>query len=134
MKTLVLILSIMSILLGGSGRKAVSEVVRPEVCCSGGEVPHSGEVIGHSSNRDFCITAPFGYSFTGYSGMNYVPVRNLDSGRRTSPKSRSTFRIVKSGKVIDNKNLYPLLALSFSQQPGTHSSQRFLYSICRLRL
>jgi len=42
--------------------------------------------------------------------------------------------MVKGGKIIDNNHLHPFLAQSFVLLAGIHIPERFLFSICRLRL
>ena len=43
-------------------------------------------------------------------------------------------RIIKGGKVIDNNRTHPFLTPFFVPLSGMHVSDRYLFSICRLRL
>ena len=70
----------------------------------------------------------------GGGSSNSVSARNTNTGRRTSPQTRSTFRIIKGGKVIDNNRTHPFLTPVFVPLSGMHISERYLFSICRLRL
>ena len=70
--------------------------------------------------------------FSGGKPDNVSGVSSAES--RPSPQTKSTFRVVKSGKVIDNNNLHPFLTPSFIALSGTRTFERYLYSICRLRI
>ena len=134
MKLLTLILSLLLSLFAGGRANSVSELQPDGSQCSISERSSSEKTVDHSLNRDICITAAQGYSFTGNNSTNSVSVRTTNAGRRTSPQTKSTFRVVKSGKVIDNNNIHPFLTPSFITLSGTRTSERYLYSICRLRL
>lgn len=134
MKILTLILSLLLSLFSGDKAGRVSDVQEAVGQCSISERSSSEKTVDHSLNRDICITAAQGYSFTGSNSTNSVSVRTSNTGRRTSPQTKSTFRVVKSGKVIDNNNIHPFLTPSFIKLSGTRTSERYLYSICRLRL
>ena len=134
MKILTLILSLLLSLFSGDKAGRVSDVQEAVGQCSISERSSSEKTVDHSLNRDICITAAQGYSFTGSNSTNSVSARTSNTGRRTSPQTKSTFRVVKSGKVIDNNNIHPFLTPSFIKLSGTRTSERYLYSICRLRL
>ena len=134
MKLLTLILSLLLSLFAGGKADTVSEVQSAASQCSVSERSSSEKTVDHSLNRDICITAAQGYSFTGNNSTNSVSVRTTNAGRRTSPQSKSTFRVIKAGKVIDNNNLHPFLTPSFIALSGTRTFERDLYSICRLRI
>ena len=134
MKILTLILSLLLSLFSGDKAGRVNDVQEAVGQCSISERSSSEKTVDYSLNRDICITAAQGYSFTGSNSTNSVSVRNSNTGRRTSPQTKSTFRVVKSGKVIDNNNIHPFLTPSFIKLSGTRTSERYLYSICRLRL
>ena len=112
-----------------------------ETCVSSQESRHSVTASSSSEksndialNREICITAAQGYTFAGNESSNFVSIRTAQSGRRTSPQTRSNSRIVKGGKVIDNNHLHPFLAQPVLQSGGTHISERYLFSLCTLRL
>lgn len=134
MKCLVLILSLLLSLFSGGKPDNVSEVSSAENRYSVSERSSSENAVDHTLNRDIRITAAQGYSFTGYSSTNSVSVRTANTGRRPAHQTKSTFRVVKSGKVIDNNNLHPFLTPSFVALSGTRTFERYLYSICRLRI
>ena len=133
MKGLLLIWSVMLSLLGGGRTEVVCEAVAPQTRHAVGEAPSSDRSMDHRLNRDLCITSAQSYSFTGGNSIQSVSVRTSQTGRRTSPETKSTSRIVKSGKVIDNNHLHPFLTLSFCVLSGPLTSERYLYSLCRLR-
>ena len=134
MMCFVLILSLLLSLFPGGKPDNVSGVSSAESRYSVSERSSSENAVDHAINRDICITAVQGYSFTGNNSTNSVSVWTTNAGRRTSPQTKSTFRVVKSGKVIDNNNLHPFLTPSFIALSGTRTFERYLYSICRLRI
>ncbi|MBO6168749.1 MAG: hypothetical protein J6O51_02130 [Bacteroidales bacterium] len=101
---------------------------------SGGRTEEVSAVSAVTHNRDICIIAAQGYTFAGSDSTNSVSVKTAQSGRRVNPQVRSTFRIVKCGKVINNNHLHPFLAQSVVHLAGIYISERYLFSICRLRL
>lgn len=134
MKCFVLILSLLLSLFSGGKLDNVSEVSSAESRYSVSERSSSENAVDHTINRDICITAAQGYSFAGNNSPNSVSVRTTNTGRWPSTRTKSTFRIVKSGKVIDNNNLHPFLTPSFVVLSGIRTFERYLYSICRLRI
>ena len=134
MKSLVLILSLLLSLFSGGKEANVSEISAQEstvnVTASSSSEKQTDQVV----NREICITAAQGYTFAGNENSNSVSVRTAQGGRRTSPQTKSNSRIVKGGKVINNNNLHPFLAQSVLQLGGTHTSERYLFSLCSLRL
>ena len=133
MKLIVLIVSFLLSFLSGVD----AEPIRAEAessQCSVIESQPSEKIADYTQNRDLCLTAAQGYSFAGDGNSNSVSIRVTQSGRRTSQQSRSTFRIIKGGKVIDNNHQHTFLARSIIHQAGTYISERYLFSICRLRL
>ena len=132
---LLLILSLLLSLFSGGKNRTEAVVASDEGAFCASEASSSDtREAGYSLNRDLCITAAQGQSFAGDGSSNSVSVRTTNTGRRTSPQNRFSFRIVKGGKVIDNNRTHPFLAPVFVPLSGTHISERYLFSICRLRL
>ena len=134
MKSLVLILSLVLSFFFGGKDGIVSEVSPGGDSVSVTASPSSEKQTDRALNREICITAAQGYTFAGNETSNFVSVRTAQSGRRTTPQTRSNSRIVKGGKVIDNNHLHPFLSQSILQLGGTHISDRYLFSLCTLRL
>ena len=132
MKSMLLIFSVLLSFLSGGRSDAVRDIPAHErsVC----DNPTEEKGIDLSPGRDICITAASGYSFAGGGSSNSVSARVNQSGRRTSSQIRSTSRIIKGGKVIDNNRLHPFLSQSIVHQAGLYIPERYLFSICRLRL
>lgn len=101
------------------------------VRCADSKSEFEGDYV---PGKDFCITATQGQSFSGEGNSNSVSPRTTSGGRRVQTQSKSTFRILKCGKVVDNNNIHPFLTSSFIILSGTCIHQRYLYAICRLRL
>ena len=102
--------------------------------CNVSACQSSAEAVDYTQNKEICITAAQGYAFAGSNSTNSVSVRTTQSFRRLNQPVRSSFRIVKGGKIIDNNHLHPFLAQSFVHLAGIYISERYLLSICRLRL
>lgn len=134
MKWMLLILSLILSLSGGGRSEAVGEAPAQDTPCSVSDAPSSDQSPDYAPNRDICLTSAQGYSFTGNDSTNSVSVRNSNTGRRTSPQTKSTFRMVKSGKVVDNNLFHLFLTLSSPTLSGIHDPGRYLFSLCRLRL
>ena len=132
-KPILLILSLLlSLLSGGKVEKtAISAEAENKHFVS--ETSSNERTPDYSRERECCITAVQGYAFSGNESSNSVSIRTPQSGRRSSSQMKSSFRIIKSGKVIDNKILHPFLALSYQQLSGLIFSERYLFIICRLR-
>ena len=133
-KQVVLILSFLLSLFSGGRTELVDDSSSQDVLCAVTEDQSHEDAAGYAQNRELCITAAQGYSFSSDSNPNSVSIRVTQSGRRTQSQVRSTVRIIKSGKVIDNNHSYPFLAESIVHQAGMYVPQRYLFSICRLRL
>lgn len=133
-KQVVLILSFLLSLFSGGRTDVVCDSSSQDVLCAVTEDQSHENTAGYARSKDLCITAAQGYSFSGDSNPNSVSIRVTQSGRRTQSQVRSTFRIIKGGKVIDNNHSHPFLAESVSHQVGMYVPQRYLFSICRLRL
>lgn len=85
-------------------------------------------------NRDLCLTAVPGQVLAGGGTGHAGSLRPGQGGRRISPQTRAPFRIVKGGKVIGNHRTHPFLARASAPESGMSVPERYLFSICRLRL
>ena len=133
MKALALILSLLlSFLFGGDkGGSAVQDGTSSELIV---EKPYSDVQGENFSNREMCLTAASGYSFAGNDSTSTPSVRTTTARRRVNQNLRSSFRMVKAGKVVDNNSLFPSSAPSRIVLSGLFDSGRLFLSICRLRL
>jgi hypothetical protein len=132
-KQVTLILSFLLFFLSG-GRAEVVTGSQESGQYSVSEGQSTNKTSDYTQNRELCIAAAQGYTFAGEGGASSVLVRVPQSGRRTQPQIRSTFRIVKGGRIIDNNHLHPFLAQSFVHLAGMYLSDRYLFSLCSLRL
>ena len=124
MKAFGLILSFfLSLLFGGKADDVVSEP-GADGQYSIAEAPSKDNTADLTRNREICITAAQGYSFAGGDSTHSVSVRINSGGRR----------VIKGGKVIDNNHEHPFLAQPFVHQAGVFLPERYLFSLCRLRL
>lgn len=133
MKTFFSILSVLlSLLFGRADTQTDTGSLQEQTTLT--ETASSDNTQDYSLNRDICLAAAQGYTFAGSENISSVSLRSNPTSRRTSPQTKSSFRIVKGGKVIDNNNLHPFLSPSFIRLSGLHISERYLFSICRLRI
>lgn len=101
---------------------------------------HSTESRHETKNIAQCLitesstTSALDFSFSRNSLTQSFSYRSANSSQQTSPQVKSSCRIVKCGKIIDNNRLHPFLTISFVRLSGIFISERYLYSICRLRL
>ena len=134
MRLAALILSILLSFLAGERTTDTHAYSQNAGHCSVSESQSNEKTADYTRNRELCIAAAQGYTFAGGGSTNSVLVRVTQSGRRTQPQVRSTFRIIKDGKIIDNNHLHPFLAQSIVHQAGVYISDRYLFSIYSLRL
>lgn len=134
MKLTVLILSLLlSLLTGGRVGGAAPAYPQEDDSYSIAEVPASRQPSDFAANRDICLTAAQGYTFAGDSTVTSLSVRSTTS-RRTTSQTKSNFRIIKDGKVVDNNHSHPFMAQSFTMLSGPRISERYIFSLCCLRI
>lgn len=86
-------------------------------------------------SRDFGSAAILPIRPAEYSGenTNCVPSYRSDgSGRRVQPSQKSSFLVVRQGKVTDRHSHHAYLRELMKFQCGIHSSERYLHTICTL--
>lgn len=134
MRIAVLLLSFLLSFLSGTEADAVADVSGPAggYCIS--ETPSTDNPQARNLTQDICLAAAHGYTFAGNGSTNYLSLRVTQTGKRSSSQLRSTFRIVKCGKIIDNNHIHPFLSQSLIHLSGVYLPERYLFSICRLRL
>ncbi len=87
------------------------------------------------SNPNYNAQAILPVQSARFSGenTNVTPsVRSTSSSRRMQVSQKYPFRIVKAGKVIDRNNFYIFLTELLQFQTGTHSTRRYIHTICCL--
>ena len=131
-----ILISILSFFVSGSGA-SVAESTFSESSIDATVVkdaPSSEKAADHTLHKDMCITAAQGWSFSGSESSNTVLLRTSQTGRRTTQSTKTTFRLVRTGKIIDTHNFSPFLSALFPKADGAQSFYRYLNSICCLRL
>lgn len=71
-------------------------------------------------------------TYSGESNGFAPSVRQTSPGRRIQQSTRSSFRIIKGGKVFDRNNLYTFRAALLQFPSGFRSTGRYIHSICNL--
>lgn len=132
MRIVAFIVSLVLSLLSEGGVSVTSGPQHQECCCLSVGTSRDSASCG-AQNRDICLVSGQGYSFSGQEEGSFVPVRLTGRSRSSSSHTKSAFRMVKSGKLIDN-NSHPYLTMPFNTLSGTQTAERYLYAICRLRL
>ena len=133
-KSVLLILSLFFSLLSGSGEGSVAISSEAEGLYCLSDTSSEKPSTDYARERECCITAVQGYNFSSNESSHSVSLRSFQSSRRSSPQAKSSFRFMKSGKVIDNKSLHPCLILSYQLMAGLVFSHRYLHIICKLRI
>ena len=84
--------------------------------------------------REMSFISVCGEAFSGNPTSFSGSIRLTQTGRRINPSTKTTFRLIRSGKVIDTHNFDPFLSALFPKVCGIRSFFRFIYAICCLRL
>lgn len=88
-----------------------------------------------SAGQSYFLTRSFHGDMMTESGTSItIPVRLSNTGQRVSQTSRTLNLIFKHGKITDNSHIHSSPVLSFISLAGERIPDRYLYSICRLRL
>lgn len=131
MKQLLLILSFFLSCLFNGGR--ISDA---EQCVKfSSAIVETSEQNPSDSNPNYDAPALLPVQSARFSSenTNVTPsVRSTNSGRRTQVSQKYPFRIVKAGKVIDRNNFYIFLTELLQFQTGSHSTRRYIHTICCL--
>lgn len=76
-----------------------------------------------------CLTSARGVSFSGETNSFTPTVRTLNSGRRVQPSSKTSFRVVKAGKVVDRQTFHTFLEVLYHNPSGLFCIDRYIYAI-----
>lgn len=132
MRSIVLIISILLSFIFGEGRTN-------NVCDQSNQntdtVVQCSDKDATDIKVDFDDVAILPVRTATYSGdgNNFAPsFRSTNSGRRVQSSSKSSFCIIKEGKVLDRNNFHTFQTVIHQFQSGIHSNSRYIYSICRL--
>ena len=84
--------------------------------------------------REMCLLAVGGNAFAGNTTSQGSSIRPTQAGRRINPSTKTSFKIIKSGKVIDGR-AYVFRGFSvFRLPPDYFSFNQLLYLMGILRL
>ncbi|MCQ2156046.1 MAG: hypothetical protein MJY57_02440 [Bacteroidales bacterium] len=76
---------------------------------------------------------PAGTMTISGNGNSFAPsFRSSNSGRRVQPSTKSSFRLIKAGKIFDRNNFHTFLTVILQFQSGIRSNSRYIHSICQL--
>lgn len=132
MKSFVLIVTVLLSFISGGDRASYAS--GRSVNCTDAAVRCSGDAAADNTAdlNDSAILPVRTASYTGDSGSFAPSLRSASSSRRVQPSTKSSFRVIKAGKVFDRTNLYTFRAVILQFQCGIRSNSRYIYSICRL--
>lgn len=85
-------------------------------------------------NRDLCLAAAPSPTFSGGEHGAPVSVRSTNTTHRTNPSTKSTTRMLKAGKDLCVRHFKPFLQAALLAESGRCTAERYLFSLCRLRL
>ncbi|MBQ8070785.1 MAG: hypothetical protein IJ202_08040 [Bacteroidales bacterium] len=85
-------------------------------------------------SHDMCLSAAQGWTFSGNGNGNSAPVRILPGERRIPSAHRSGRWTLSCGKTLDIHSFNTLFPSSGSKRTGPFNFDRFIFSICCLRL
>lgn len=71
-------------------------------------------------------------NFSGNGSSYASSVRSTHSGRRLQPSTKSAYRVIKDGKVLDINNVYTTRTFIIHFRSGIRSNSRYIHSICQL--
>lgn len=71
-------------------------------------------------------------TFSGDGNSLAPSARSTNSGRRVQSSFKSSFRVIKDGRVIDRHDFYTFQADLKQFSSGIRSTNRYIYSICQL--
>ena len=131
MKGIVLIMSLFlsSVFCGiGAGYDIPEERLQETVVASIGK-----NTVEKSDDFNDAAILPVGTALYSGDGNSSAPTfRSTNSGRRVQPSSKSSFRVIKAGKVFDRNHFKTFRSVLFQFHSGIHSIRRYIHSLCNL--
>ena len=134
MKLLVIILSLLFSLFSGGEKRGIMPVPPSEDASVITTTPAPDNSSDRKLNSEMCLSASQGWSFSGSEHSSSFSLRIAKSLRRTNQSTKTSSRLVRSGKIIDTHNYCPFLSALFLKTCGAYSFFRYIYSICCLRI
>lgn len=132
MRALLVILSFLLTLFGEVGTRSAQTAVNSQD--PGIHRQTSLPAQDAAPDRTYCLaTAPSSLlEGSGHGGQ--VSARPVSSVYRPHSSVKSTTRMLKAGKVLCVRQFKSFLAAAPLAESGRQTSERYLFSICRLRL
>lgn len=84
--------------------------------------------------REMCFVAFGGNAFSGSDTSHTGSIRLTQTGRRVNPSTKTTFKLIKSGKVMDGRGSFLTGVSLFQPLPDLFSFNQQLYLMGVLRL
>mgnify|MGYP003310171781 CR=1 FL=1 len=131
MKGIILIISLfLSCVFSGTGSR--NDILEGR---SGGTVVSStgrNTTEKKTDLNDFAILPARTASYSG-DGNSFAPTFHpTNSGRRVQPSFKSSFCVIKVGKIFDRSNFYTFQTDLKRFSSGIHSTSRYIHSLCQL--
>ena len=104
---------------------------RTSELCDGND--RSADALVEYAGLNDAAILPAGTATFSGNGNSFSPFfRPTNAGRRVQPSTKSSFRVIKSGKVFDRNNFYTFQTAILQFQSGIRSNSRYIYTICHL--
>ena len=132
MRGIVIIISVLLSFIFGEGR--ISNICDVNLQCTDAlvECTDTGAADKTSDINDVALLPVRTATFSG-DGSSFAPsVRSTNSGKRVQSTYKSSFRVIKAGKVLDRNIFYTFQADILQFQSGIRSNSRYIHSICQL--
>ena len=132
MRGLVIIISVLLSFIFGEGKASNASDRNRQYTDAVVESSDKGAADKKADFNDAAILPVRTATISG-NGNSFAPsFRLANSGRRAQSSFKSSFRVIKAGKVFD-RNLYNTFQTVLLQfQSGIHSNSRYIHSICQL--
>lgn len=129
---MLVILSFLLTLFGGVGtRNAETTVSSLE---QGVHRQASQPAQNAALDRTYCLAAAPSSMLEGSGHGGQVSARPVNSVHRPHSSVKSTTRMLKAGKVLCVRQFKSFLAADPLAESGRQTSERYLFTLCRLRL
>lgn len=132
MRGLVIIISVLLSFIFGEGKVGNASDRNRQYTDAVVESTDKGAADRKADFNDVAILPVRTATFSGDSSSFAPSFRSTNSGRRAQSSFKSSFRLVKEGKVFDRNNFYSFQTVILQFQSGIHSNSRYIYSICQL--
>lgn len=131
----VILIIFLSLFLSGRGISAADYL--PEETSAVITANKSGTINAYSRatpGREMCLAAVGGNAFSGNATCQGSSIRPTQTGRRVNPTTKTTFRLIKAGKVLEIRGTTHQGTPLFQSHPDKFLFNQYLHLMGILRL